>query len=189
MAIDIGGAKIEGGSDSFVIKNTSDINVYGREFASYGGTTYGKVTDAKRPMFVAGTNGNAAWWTYATSAWAKVNTYATTTTVNVGNHYNTSTTRFTAPITGPYVFWSTGYDRSTSYWHPQFAVNGSTSTRRVNTPYRMRQHGQVSNYVSDSQMQELIYLTAGDYVEVYYYAGGTGQVYPRYMQYGGMYVG
>lgn len=189
MPLNIGGASVEGGSDTFKIKNTSNTIVYGREFSAYGGTDFGKITDAKRPFFVAGTSGNAAWWTYGTSAWVKINIYCTTTVVNVGNHYNTSTTRFTAPIDGPYVFWSTGYDRSTSYWHPQFTVNGSLSSRRVNIPYRIRQHGMASNYVSDSGMQELIDLSSGDYVEVYYYAGGTGQVYPPYMQFGGMYVG
>ena len=190
MAIDIGGAKIEGGG-RFRIKNTSGTTIFDRGFSDYAGTTFAQVKETNKPIFIAGpgTGVTLAWDNYATNAWAKVNNNCTNTVVNVGSHYSTANTRFTAPITGPYLFLYTGYDRSTNYWHPQFSVNGSVSTRRTDTPYRIRQHGMASDYAADSQMSEVIYLTSGDYVEVYFYAGGSGDRYSGHNLFAGMFVG
>ena len=188
MPIDIEVGKLEG-DNKFVVKNPSNGILMSRSIENYGGTDFGKLIDKNRPFFSVGTTSNASWWNYATSNWAKVNISLTTAQINIGNHYDTSNTRFTAPIDGPYLFWWSGYDYSSSYWHPQFAVNGNVSTRRTGTPYRIRQHGAVANYNRDSQMQELIYLYVGDYVEVYYYAGGTGYTYRPYQNFGGMFVG
>ena len=190
MAIDIGGAKIEG-SGRFRIKNGGGSTIFDRGFTDYNGSTFAQVQENNKPIFIAGpgTGVTLQWDNYATNAWAKVNHNCINAVVNVGSHYSTTNTRFTAPITGPYLFLYTGYDRSTNYWHPQFAVNASVSTRRTAIPYRIRQHGASSDYAYDSQMSEIIYLTAGDYVEVYFYAGGTGNRYSGHNLFAGMFVG
>lgn len=191
MTINIGGASLEGDGSTVTIKNTSGTTLFSRGFDTYSNTTYAKMTENLTPAFIAGPGSGvtAEWNNYATNNWAKVNNNCETTVINVGNHYSTSNTRFTAPISGAYLFMYTGYDYAASYWHPQFTVNGSTSTRRAAIPYRIRQHGMVTNRQQDSMMQEIIYLVPNDYVEVYFYAGGAGYRYSKHNLFMGFYVG
>jgi len=188
MAIDIGGAKIEG-SGVFKLKNTSNDIIYSRELSTYSGNLFAKNIQSKIPMFQAGTSTNPGWvgWT---SSWRKMSVNFNNVSINNGNHYNTSSTRFNVPITGPYLFIYTSYIYSSSYLHPQFAVNGGVATRRpVNTPYRIRGHGMVANHQQDAQIEEVIYCIAGDYVEPYGYAGGTAYSYDAHALFCGIYVG
>jgi hypothetical protein len=54
----------------------------------------------------------------------------------------------------------------------------------------MRGYGYAANYQTDSQMEEVYYLTAGDYVEVYTYAGGgITYTYQFYGLFAGIFVG
>ena len=114
---------------------------------------------------------------------------------NVGSCYNTGNGRFTAPWTGLYLFkhhiYCYGPDSTYSwYFHPLYLVNGSATLRRPGgTPYRIRQYGLRADYGQDSDCCELIYLTAGDYVEVYTPRSGTMQGYPPYSTYCGAYLG
>lgn len=189
MALNIGGATVEG-SGAFTIKNTSDTTIFDRALSAYSGSTYAKNISANTPMFQAGDNNSGLGWTSLTSgAWNKVTGYLTATSINVGNHYDTTNTRFNVPITGPYLFVHSSYIYTSNYIHPLFSVNGDVSARRYNTPYRIRSHGMVANYQQDAQSQEVIYCTAGDYVEFYMYNSGTGYYYPRYSTFAGIYVG
>lgn len=183
MPLDIGGAKVQGGTSAFTIKNTSDTTIFSRELGTYNSNTFGKHVDSSRPMFVAGSSTNPGWHG-TTNAWLKASSYFDTTSVNNGNHYSTTNTRFTAPITGHYIFFYTSYNYSSSFVHPMFWKNGAGTNY-----YRIRGHGKVANYNQDSQIEELMYLTAGDYVEPYMYASGTGYNYPAYSLFGGYYVG
>lgn len=185
MPIIVGNGTIEGVSSSFVVKNSSATVVYEQGMSGTNGYT----NNATVPAFVAGSATDPGWILTATDNWGKVNQYAATTVYNRGNHYNTSSTAFTAPITGPYLFIWTSYCYTSSYLHPQFTVNGSVGTRRYTTPYKIRNHGWVANYQCDSQIEEVIYLIAGDYVEVYHYAGGSAYTYPYYCLFQGLYVG
>ncbi len=155
---------------------------------TYSGNTFAFITSTDTPGFVAGSASDPGWQGFS-NVWGKVNGYCTTTTYNKGNYYNTSTTRFTAPVSGPYLFVWTCYCYSSNYFHPQFWVNGGENTRRYNTPYRIRGYGFLANYQQDAQIEEVINLVAGDYVEVYHYAGGTAYYYPYYGLFGGTYVG
>jgi hypothetical protein len=113
---------------------------------------------------------------------------------NVGGCYNTSTYAFTAPWTGLYLFKQDVYTYGptstiTWYYHPLFLVNGSTTLRRPGgTPYRMRAYGVDATYACDSDCCELIYLTAGDYVQVYLPRNGTMQGYAQYSNWNGSYL-
>jgi hypothetical protein len=189
MPIIVGNGTLEGGSSSLTIKNSSNTTVFKRGIAAYGGNNFGYYENSGVPGFIAGRSADPGWINFATNNWAKVNNYCTVTVYNRGNHYDTTTTRFTAPITGPYLFTWTTYQYASSYIHPQFAVNGGVSTRRVNTPYRIRGYGWGSNYQTDGMIEEVIYCVAGDYVECYSYAGGTGYHYPFYSLFTGVYVG
>jgi hypothetical protein len=184
MPVIIGNGTIEGGSSNFTVKNSSGTVVY-----QQGVSTSGYTNNSNVPAFIAGSASDPGWILTGTDAWGKVNSYATTTVYNRGSHYNTSTTSFTAPITGPYLFIWTAYAYAAAYIHPQFYVNGSPGTRRYTTPYKIRNHGFVANYQCDGQIEEVIFLTAGDYVEVYHYCGGAAYTYPYYGLFQGLFVG
>jgi hypothetical protein len=184
MPVIVGNGTIEGGSSNFTVKNSSATVVY-----QQGVSTSGYTNNSNVPAFIAGYTADPGWVLMGTDVWAKVNQYCTTTVYNRGSHYNTSTTRFTAPITGPYLFIWTAYSYTSNYFHPQFYVNGSPSTRRYDLPYRIRGYGWVANYPQDAQMEEVIFLTAGDYVEAYFYSGGTTYQYVYYGLFQGLFVG
>jgi hypothetical protein len=184
MPVIVGNGTIEGGSSTFTVKNSSATVVY-----QQGISTSGYTNNSGVPAFIAGYASNPGWVLVGSNDWFKVNQYCTTTVYNRGSYYNTSTTRFTAPITGPYLFIWTAYCYTDTYLHPQFYVNGSPSTRRYNTPYKIRNHGWVANYACDAQIEEVIFLTAGDYVEVYFYSGGTTYAYQYYSLFQGLFVG
>jgi hypothetical protein len=115
--------------------------------------------------------------------------------LNINSCYNTSNGAFTAPFTGLYLFkehiYIYGIDGSvyTYYTHPMYMVNGSMTLRRPGgAVYRMRLFGLVASYGFDTDCSELIYLTAGDYVQVYCPRNGTVQGYPPYSTFNGSYI-
>lgn len=184
MAIYVGNGSIEC-NNSLAIKNSSGSTVYEQGITGSSGYT----NNTEVPAFVAGSATDPGWILTATNNWGKVNQYAAAVSYNRGSHYNTSTTRFTAPITGPYLFIWTTYCYTSDYLHPQFTVNGSATLRRYTTPYKIRNHGWTANYQCDAQIEEVIYLVAGDFVEVYHYAGGSAYTYPHYCLFQGLFVG
>jgi hypothetical protein len=84
------------------------------------------------------------------------------TNYNVGGHYNTSTYRFTAPITGYYLFYtavgSTSGMSTSTYFGISFTINNTT------------QNGQWGISSAGYQVQKhtaIYYLNANDYVTVW----------------------
>lgn len=188
MTLYIGNGSVDSASSYFRLKNNSDSVVFEQGISSYSGNNFGYYLNSSVPGFIAGSASDPGWVTLG-GGWNKINNYSTTTVYNKGNSYNTSTTRFTAPVSGPYLFVWNSYMYQNSYFHPQFAVNGDVTVRRNSTPYRIRGHGKVANYNQDSQMEEVINLIAGDYVEAYCYNGGSTYNYPYYSVFGGVFVG
>ena len=76
------------------------------------------------------------------------------------------------------------------YLHPP-ACSGSTAARRRSTAYRLTGYQTPAGYSFDSEMVDLLYLNAGDYVEVYHLPlGGTAMSgYLAYTQFSGFLVG
>jgi len=193
MAVIIGNGTIEtstGNSGKFVIKNLAGTEVFKQAIELYGGSSYGYMSDSTRPMFQAYSSTDPGWVSLATGNWHKVNNYMTSTIFNRGSHYNTSTTRFTAPINGQYMFIVSHYCNRPDYIHPEFTVNGDLTLRRgAAWKARIRGHGNAANYEVDGHIFEVINLIAGDYVECYMYASGVCTHYARHGMFSGAFIG
>lgn len=191
MAVIVGSGKIEGGGN-FIIRNSSNTLVFEQGLSANGSTfSYSQLPTV--PMFSSGITGaDPGWITLGTTTWAKASANCISTSINRGSHYNTTTTRFTAPLSGKYLFIWNGYGRSTDYYHPAFCINGDLSfanRRGTNWKPRIRGHGFQSNYDTNGQLEDILKLVAGDYVEAYHYCAGTAQIYPYLCQFSGVYLG
>ena len=141
-------------------------NIYIRGAAgnntNVGVTTFvGAVRQTGNPVFYAVITTSS--YTLTTTQTALV---YNTAQVNVGNHYNTSNGRFTAPVTGLYEFGYTTLGAS--------AVDVYRFTLRVNgnEPYTARPQLRADNhtsgkYVTNGEFVCYVSMTAGQYAQVY----------------------
>ena len=187
MALNVDGALFESTFASLKITASSRIGFDTSLTGSFPTLPY-------RPWFVA--YRNSAWNTFSANAWNPLSLNATYQ--NNGSHYSTSTYRFTAPITGAYYFEHSAYGlknpstNSSSYTHPMFWVNGSSTLRMASqsTSYRLRSRTNFSStYSWDTQINDILYLTSGDYVQVVIYCNGTQQWYGYYTHFTGFFIG
>jgi hypothetical protein len=186
MGLNINGALIESSNTALKITANGAVGL--------DTTPSGLIKFNNRPWFVA--YSNAGWVTFTANDW-------NTITLNVayannGSHYNTSNYRFTAPVSGSYYFEHSGYgyknpsSNSDSYTHPTFWVNGSSTSRMASqtTSYRLRSRTYYSStYSWDTQINDILYLAAGDYVQVVTYCNGTQQWYGLQTHFTGFYIG
>lgn len=173
MGLNINGATITTTGNAVAITTNS---VTGLTFNAYNFPV-----DSSKPYFYAQKN-SASWIAYSGAAWnTTVMDYAI---VNNGSCYSTATGRFTAPVTGTYYFTSSHYTykgsatAASSYIHPIFLVNGSFTARKASntTDYRLRLRTYYDGgYTGDMQINDIFYLTAGDYVECYHYSSQSTQ--------------
>ncbi len=127
----------------------------------------GRLTIPNQPAFhMTGTAGGT---TYTTGFTCPFNT----SIFNNGGHYNTSTYRFTAPVSGRYFFYAsylTYPNNDPGFVTMMFSVNGSTGysngfTRRQNSSQ------------NDKNVSTILSLNAGDYVSAYVEPNGTISYY------------
>lgn len=119
-----------------------------------------------------------------------------------GSGFSTSTGRFTAPVAGYYVFHKnlymlnnlgTPYNTGAGYAHPQFAKNGSLGWNNGYTPYKIYMHGAAGGnfganegHVDGITGSAVMYLAAGDYVEIWVYIHSNDtRIYPPYSAFWG----
>ena len=119
--------------------------------------TAGRVTMPYQPAFRASSAASVDYTTGTT----KITVY-TGAVFNIGNHYNTSTQRFTAPVAGVYIFTARAWARQGNVTEAgiQFVKNGAASqgTLRIG-----------SSRDGYSTLQPMVYvsLAVNDYVEVF----------------------
>ncbi len=143
----------------------------------------GSVTFPRQPMFSKTPNLNS----YITTSPVTFNSNAQFGHSTV--HFNDTNYRFTAPITGRYLFLLTMYTRidagSSQFIYPRFRVNGTA----YSYAYRDRQ-GTTSNREDLTiHLSRLMSLSAGDYIDVtvtassgaYYYAGASETYWEGYL--------
>lgn len=107
---------------------------------------------------------------------------------NVGSVYNFTTNRFTAPIEGFYLIYNTGYftvATTGNYIDCYLSVNGT-----FDQVYRRQGYGITGGYSLDHNWSQVRFLNPGDYVEIFYYSGGTGNTaQPGYSNFAIVYLG
>lgn len=146
-----------------------------------------------QPMFYACDTG-AAWTGLGGAASTWIAKSFPNIIVNQNSCFAGST--FTAPITGAYVFTANEYCLNNSgstgnLVYFAFGVNGSTGSRKFNgqTNYRTNGYFVTSGYAFDGQMNDIYYLQAGDYVNVYRYFNISAQFYGTYGHFAGWLLG
>jgi hypothetical protein len=102
-----------------------------------GGTTAmtldsaGRISQPTKPAFNA--YGTGAWTIFSNGAWTKIVLNATPT-LNVGGHYDSTNSKFVAPVAGVYHFYYRLYGRvqsggaDSTYWQSRFQKNNSAIT-------------------------------------------------------------
>ena len=105
--------------------------------AHTGGTTAmavdssGIISQPAKPAFLA--YGTGAWTTFSNGAWTKIVLNATPP-LNVGGNYNSTNSKFVAPIAGVYHFYYRLYGRvqsggaASTYWQSRLQKNNSAIT-------------------------------------------------------------
>ena len=138
-----------------ILSGSGTIGTSGNAGISIDNT--GRVRTSFQPAFFAAMTGG---WTHPSGVQLVLGTWATT--FNIGSCYNTSTRRFTAPVTGAYQFngtvATTGGVGTFSYLSCEFWVNGS---RRSVGGWGGGgpSYGQTCNTA-------ILFLNANDYIEL-----------------------
>lgn len=144
----------------------------------------GRVTMPNQPAFHAQVSEGAT---------VSSNTYIVfgTVRVNKGSHYNSSNGRFTAPVSGLYLFYISAINESnnsvsrfTLHINGSIAYGGSQSTQ-------LRLDATASGgEIVDGSKQAILNLTAGDFVQVKYdHDTGSNMNYPDWTNFGGHLLG
>jgi hypothetical protein len=132
-----------------------------------GGSISGNLLSPNRTSFVAYSSVRQV---IPASTWTKVN--LNTTRFNNGNNFNTSTSKFIAPVQGIYLSqYTINFDSATSgYLYSGIKVN--------NVFYHYGDGRNVANWNSDNTLgnSQIVFLNQGDEIELWSYSGVSNGV-------------
>jgi len=184
MPINVNGFTLSG------VNSTTAFNISNSTTSLLNIDTTGRTTTPNQIGFVAGYTGAAGWNARTTiSTWIAFETF-NTAGYNIGSGFNTSTNRFTAPVTGVYLmhgfsYWNKVSAAQGQYILVAFFINGGGSGC-----YKVRGEFQSAGYSFNGEVEDLIYLNAGDYIDYRFYATAVGMSdYPTYSMFSGFLVG
>ncbi len=136
----------------------------------------GRVTISNQPRFQAyGASGSSG---TSGQDWIFPGTY-----VNVGSYYNTSTGRFTSPVSGTYIFfWSNIGNNQNTVYRYHLRKNGANID-----DLHLRLDTGTASYKDNGDRKALINLAAGDYVNIYFVSDNATASYTagQYPWFGG----
>jgi len=137
----------------------------------------GRVTMPYQPAFDVSYSGSV----YTTLGTVVFDTVYT----NVGGHYNTSNGRFTAPVSGSYIFYTSHIkgNAPANVARRRFDRNSSEAS---NGRHLRLDEGQ--NFGDNGVLQSIIYCNAGDYVTVNQFVGSSYGTH-EYDYFGGYLIG
>jgi len=134
---------------------------------------------AQNPWFAASSTDG---WRTAAAGWTAV-VHNTVLAGNSGGWYSTSTGRFTAPVTGVYLFVASHYTYSgaaIAYKHHLFGVNGNWNAAGrtgYSGGYSIFGLNSPATYDSSTAQTAILFLNAGDYVNDNVYLSGATSYY------------
>jgi hypothetical protein len=141
----------------------------------------GRVTMPYQPYFAAEMNGNNSYVTMSTGAVFPYNNAP----YNVGNHFNTSNYRFTAPVTGKYLFTASIITNTSPIGRLMFYVNNSTDTNGI----KWGISGSGTSGQGDTNTSAIIFLNANDFVDVRSQSGSSVMYQSDHSSFTGMLLG
>lgn len=153
----------------------------------------GHLTFPNNPWFIAG-QANGAWESCGAAGWVEL-PYNTIGSGNAGGWYSTANGRFTAPVSGLYLFVATSYvypaATSMPYIHFDIGVNGAANSGggRIGSSYQIAGLSGEGTYGVSLRAVRLLYLTAGQYASVFNYCSAAGAYrYGDYSYFSGVLV-
>jgi hypothetical protein len=202
---------IDGSATTTSLQGSSDANT-GIYFTgtdalaiSTGGTARllmdasGRTQEPNRPSFYACGDGG---WYYSNSfggpnSWRDLSgAWTWSVSEQGGSNFNTSTGRFTAPVSGYYYFYSQAYhyndnNEPPNYIHWNIGRNSGNSTGPSSrSPHTMYSHGVPSNHTPGIQCSIQFYMTAGDYAcNRSYWAAAAGRIHGNHHLWCGFLIG
>ena len=141
----------------------------------------GHVTTPNQPAFQAYNLGSGA---------SNNNQVFSNTRINIGNHYSTSTGRFTAPVTGAYLFGFTNIGNSGNGTYRYYIRKNGSNVG--GTHLRQDTNASGSEYGTNAMYTFPLALSASDYVNIFYIESNNGyscEVSGDYPQFWGYLIG